>query len=150
MNCDRAHALLADYLGHEIEPADRNAFEQHLAACPACRTEAETLAGALQTLRQLPLPAAAADLAASGDGPQPIYPSWARWHRPLAYAAILLIGIGIGWFVRPQPAPGPNLPTAPDRTLPAPASRAEHRWPENRFFRNAVALSSAFSRYTSE
>ncbi|MCH7813088.1 MAG: zf-HC2 domain-containing protein [Planctomycetes bacterium] len=150
MNCDRAHALLTDYLGDEIDPADRKLFDEHLAACPACRTEAETLADALQSLRQLPPPAAAAGLAASGDRQRPIYPSWARWYRPLAYAAMLLIGIGIGWFVRPDPAPAPNLPTAPDRTMPAPASRAEHRWPENRFFRNAVALSSAFSRYTSD
>ncbi|MCP4251630.1 MAG: hypothetical protein GY778_31720 [bacterium] len=150
MNCDRAQGLLPDYLGDEIDPADRQQFDEHLAACPACREEAESLGAALQTLRQLPPPAVAADVVADPGRRQLIYPMRARWYRPLAYAAMLVIGVGIGWFVRPNPAPAPDLRAVPSITTPAPAPRGERQWPENRFFRNAVALSSAFTRYASE
>ncbi len=152
MNCDRAWELLVDYLGEELEPADRRAFEEHLAQCDQCRIEAESLQDALQALRQLP-PLSPAGLEADGrfPGPEPrtARPLHRQLGRPLALAATLLIGIGIGWFARlpdtaPLPDSGQIRQTQPG--WPRDQRISEHDLIPSPFMRNALAFSTAFSR----
>jgi anti-sigma factor (TIGR02949 family) len=41
IDCEAALQRLADYLNRELEPADRDAFEQHVSLCRACFSRAE-------------------------------------------------------------------------------------------------------------
>ena len=148
MNCDRTHQMLADYLGDELDAADREAFEQHLAGCHNCRAEAESLQAAVRALRQLPPPPSAA-------APQPppaVQTAVLRLQhhrlRPLAYAATLLIGVGIGWFARPVP-PAHTPAPGPVSEPPLAVASSEQQVLTGKlspFVRNAIALSTAFSR----
>ena len=56
MNCEDFQMLLADALGGELSDADRPAFEVHIAACPRCRAEYESMSGAVRSLQALPEP----------------------------------------------------------------------------------------------
>ncbi len=60
MNCSVASAQRHAYVDAELAPAERVAFEAHLAACPACRAEVEGLRALLAAAAALP---AAAPLA---------------------------------------------------------------------------------------
>ncbi|MFQ5423689.1 MAG: anti-sigma factor family protein [Phycisphaerae bacterium] len=56
MNCHEFEHWMADILGGELSAQDRAAFDDHLAACQACRTEYESAAATVRTLRSLPPP----------------------------------------------------------------------------------------------
>ena len=56
MNCEDFEILMADALGDELSPADRPAFEVHLAECATCREEFDSNQKALGTMRALPGP----------------------------------------------------------------------------------------------
>lgn len=56
MNCQEFEILMADALGDELSPADRPAFEAHLAQCARCREEYESAGRAVETMRTLPGP----------------------------------------------------------------------------------------------
>lgn len=47
---DRRDDVLISYLYDEIDPVLRDAFERHLPACPACRTELDALGGVREGL----------------------------------------------------------------------------------------------------
>lgn len=70
-----------------------------------------------------------------------------KWWRALAYAAVLLIGTGIGWIARPAENAPPQIeePPAVQPGLPG-YDRAPESMPPSRFVRNALALSSASTR----
>jgi len=146
MDCEQIQEKLADYLGQEMEPAERMAFEEHLAGCRRCGDEVGALRDTIRSLRELaPLPQAvpAAPLLASGrGGPAPGTRHYLR--RSLAYAAVLLIGVGVGWSARPAAPsqPPPEAGTAPT-AQPAPI---RERIRSDAFLRNALALSTALSR----
>lgn len=148
MNCDRIHQMLADYLGNELDTADCEAFEQHLAGCHNCRAEAESLQAAVRALRQLTPPPSAATLQPPPAVGTPVLRLQRYLFRPLAYAATLLIGVGIGWSARPAPpahVPAPELASRP----PAATASIEEQVVTGKlspFVRNAIALSTAFSR----
>ena len=94
MQCNEMQDLLADYLGGGLDPPRREACEAHLKECPACRGEVASLTDTLNVLRRLEAPSAA--------------PRRSRWRRialfhPLGYAATLLIGLGLGWSLKPAP-----------------------------------------------
>jgi hypothetical protein len=104
----------------------------------------ESLQAAVRALRELG-PAPATPVSSTPRQPKPTvrFDPMRYVLRPLAYAAILLIGIGIGWFVKPAPESiGPKVVAEP----PAQADPIETRLKSDRFVRNAIALSTAFSQ----
>jgi hypothetical protein len=94
----RDDAIVA-YVYGDIEPAERERFETHLAACPACRTEIEELGVVRQQLARWSPPEPARALSFS---PPPVprrsswdllgdIPAWAQ-----VAAALLVLGISAG------------------------------------------------------
>lgn len=143
MLCQQAREILADYLGDELSEADRGVFERHLAECEHCRAEVVSLQTAVRSLQSLrPAPSTPiTPMARSRRGR--LRPIW----QPMAYAAILLIGVGIGWFARPGVSrnaitQAPPSWSANDATL----NRPDRNITEDGFVRNALALSNAFTR----
>lgn len=53
MSCEQLSELLPDYWAGRLTDADRQALEAHLADCPACRAEAESLTSTWQALGAL-------------------------------------------------------------------------------------------------
>jgi anti-sigma factor RsiW len=150
MECKQAQEVLADYLGDELDRSGRVAFESHLAICPQCRREAESLQSTLRRLEQLPGP-----LAMMPDGSGTSLPTWKRRTslrrrsvaRILTYAATLAIGVGIGWFGRSKPSSAGQafrggLPET-GRDIVSTVGKGQVADP---FLRNAVALSAALSQ----
>ena len=90
MNCKQIDELLADYLGNELHADQRLAVESHLADCPTCRAEVASLSDTLAVLARLEAPVATAPAAQRS----------LRRFQPLAYAATLLIGLGLGWWIK--------------------------------------------------
>ncbi len=148
MNCERTRDMLADYLGEELAPAERQAFDSHLSACERCRSDVDSLQAAVCALRQLDPPPT--PLAAPQPAPRrPVASIWPGGaFQPLAYAAMLLIGVGIGWIARPAPEnPSPGGSTGPDTPAVVDTTRQQSRPNRlNPLVRNAIALSTAFSR----
>ena len=147
MDHERFKNMLADYLGDELSPEDRRSFEEHLARSDADRAEVESLRAVLNSLRQLPPP----PMLYSGgpaSAPQSVRPTHTRLVRyvvrPLSYAAILLIGIGVGWFAKPTSTTTP-VQHEPTTTVVLGSHRT--RAP-SLFIRNVAALSSAFTQPT--
>jgi anti-sigma factor RsiW len=54
MPCRELVELVTDYLENRLSPADRTRFEQHLAACDACRAYMEQFRQTIDTLGKLP------------------------------------------------------------------------------------------------
>ena len=54
MPCQELVELVSDYLEDRLSPDDRLRFEQHLAACDACRTYMEQFRQTIRTLGKLP------------------------------------------------------------------------------------------------
>ena len=94
MNCEQISDHLADYVGCELDPRQRLAFESHLEQCAACSVEVSSLQETVVTLERLEAP------------PVPAASSRIGRFQPFAYAAMLIIGLGIGWSVKPA-APSP-------------------------------------------
>lgn len=109
MNCNYIEQQLADYLGGELEASAVEAFDSHLAVCETCRREVVSLGDTLNALNQL-------------EPPPPGVSIHTRRRigklQPLAYAATLLIGLGIGWWIRPVDARTPSIVTRPVSTEP--------------------------------
>lgn len=150
MECKHVQEMLADYLGEELNSSCRVAFESHLATCPQCQREVESLQTTLGCLEQLAgPPAMMADSSdTSPSGRQRRIPALRRYAlRSLAYAATLAIGVGIGWFAKPPISDS-------GKTLEPPSLKIVYSFvPEipkdhvpNQLIRNAMAFSSAFSQ----
>ena len=150
MNCNQVQDMLADYLGEELATADRRTLEDHLAECERCAAQVESLQAAIRALRQLGPPPAHAVPHPPPAARTPVLRLQRYLFRPFAYAAMLMIGVGIGWSARPAP-PAPTLAPTPGAKSPlvAPAIEEQVR-PDNLspFVRNAYALSRAFSQPT--
>ena len=110
IDCKQFEQLLADALGDELSDADRALFDAHLTDCGACRSEYQSLAGAIETVQtRLTLPDA---LAVSADSAQ------ASRYRPASgwaitrYAAAIAFAFLAGYLLRgtnpPAPAPDSN------------------------------------------
>lgn len=130
MNRDPQDPRLADYLGHEMNPAERARFEQELAADPALGAEVAALRDTLDVLHRLDSPNTA-----------PVAPSaGGSWRAPLRlatvlrYAAALALSFGLGYAVRdatPPHAPTPE-PTPAAQIEVQPARHPTREW-ETRF-----------------
>jgi anti-sigma factor RsiW len=150
MECKHVQEILADYLGDELNSSCRVAFESHLAICPQCRREAESLQTTMRCLEQLAVPpvtmADSSDTLLSGRKRR-IAVLRRYVLRPLAYAATLAIGVGIGWF-------GKTLLSDSGKVFEPPLPKTGYYFfseiPKgqvpNQLVRNAVALSAAFSQ----
>lgn len=63
LNCDDVRERLADFAAGDLDPADRAALAQHLAACPGCARAANRTAAILEVARGVEAPALSADFA---------------------------------------------------------------------------------------
>ncbi len=151
MNCERISEHLADYIGCELDPQQRLAFDAHLQQCETCRAETQSLEETIATLHRLETPLAPT----AGTSPPPLRLGALQ---PLAYAAVLFIGLGIGWWIKPSDATTAASVDRPAiREVQERPSRVHHGWldaavargSEDRkaspFARNAVRLVRAIS-----
>ncbi len=146
MNCSVASAQRHAYVDGELAPAERLAFETHLAGCATCRAEIDALRGLLAGARALPVTADPArdlwagirsqldahrsELAALPPPPIPF-----RWFAPFAVAAAAALLVVLGepaapslrsaWSVSAV-AGTPRLDTVPLRhAVPTPLRRGQ-------------------------
>jgi anti-sigma factor RsiW len=144
MLCEQARQILADYMGDELGRDQRAIFEQHLAECESCSAEVASLQDAIRSLRTLqPAPATGMPLG-NPAGRRSRMRAW----QPLAYAATLLLGAGIGWWARPSAVQQQYgvMQEAPVVVQPGGSGRSQRELADDNFVRNALALSSAFTR----
>lgn len=125
MNCRELQEWLADYLGDELDETQRQEAERHLASCPACRTEVESLRqtqSELDRLDTIPLDAAVertARLKVVRTRPALVRLVAAT----LRAAALLILGVFIGWYA----APGAPSAVPVDRAQPETVTRTPVR-----------------------
>ncbi len=127
MNCRDIESMLADYLGDELDASDRARFEAHLASCAHCSVEVKDLQRTQTALQDLPgvSPADAARRTSALE-----IRRRAGWTERillagLRYAAILIIGAGVGWQLKPVPAQRVGNGREPQRIPVRLASRAD-------------------------
>lgn len=138
MTCSRVRDNLALYVGGDlVSTAEVREMESHLAECPACREEAETLRRSLAALRvsavtEDMLPASDPDYwhevesklrerALGVDQLRLGRPGWRTVPAMLAQAALVLVVAGLfAWALSrqdvPQRTPAPTLAKAPVET----------------------------------
>jgi anti-sigma factor RsiW len=129
MKCDRARGLLSAALDGELEPAESEALDRHLAGCPACAAERDRLSAVRTAFRALTPAAPPCDLAGAvmeriraGEAGEPGRPAPApvpaslrrRAARLAAALALLTAGLGAAWLARVPEAPA-SPATAPAR-----------------------------------
>lgn len=114
MTNEQFNDLLADWLGDELSPDDRTAFERELAANPLRRAEAQRLREAQDLVRALARPQ-----------PQLRQPHPAMLRvvaAALRYAAVIALAFAGGYMARGPDAPA-TQPAAP-RVVEQPPARA--------------------------
>jgi hypothetical protein len=152
ISCRKCKDLMIEALYGELGPADRDAFNAHLGACPDCASEYSVMGATLRIMdrrrrpdpgqkfwdgywdslearldREAALPAKRETLTARASRLFALVPSWS--YRAAAGAALVLIGILIGRAVFPPQGKSSPLPSAggPSTALPVssdPAIRA--------------------------
>src|SRR5690349_20039923 len=118
MDCEQALALISAQIDREIDPADRERLELHLADCPACRATADAFALQDEELRQTFAPRRAAATATAervasrlGAAPRPglrFVPRRTRSRVALmlgAVAAAACVAVAVRWWPRPPSSP---------------------------------------------
>ena len=123
MNCNNIKNLLADYLGDELESTQRVEFELHVSTCASCRVEVTGLQQVQSALTDAPdISIEQADqhsrcLEIRRRRAWPMRTMFAG----LRYAAMLALGVGLGWQLKPaaeQPiAADPRMDTLPVQTV---------------------------------
>ncbi len=156
MNCNDIKDLLADYLGDELESAERTQFESHLSTCAPCRAEVAELRQVQSELQDAP------DISIEqADQRSRCLEIRRRRAWPmrtvfvgLRYAAMLALGLGLGWQLKPaaeQPiAADPGTDSPPIQTAATndvhPAwieAAAKSNAGQSSFARSLAALSTA-------
>jgi hypothetical protein len=102
--------LLHAYLDGELTPVERARVDEHLAGCLACRTRRDEERQLIEQASKL------LGFALPADRPAPPLSALARprprrfWHvrMPLAWAATIVLAIGLGWKLSEQLAPAQN------------------------------------------
>jgi hypothetical protein len=136
MSCEQFHGALSEFVDGRIDRAARDATEQHLTRCPACRTLVADLRAIRQTASSLdrlappervwPRIAAEIRTASTATGKTAAgafrATAWRRAWRPFALAATIVLAVAIGALYtrpgRPAPEPDPLKPGA----APGPAA----------------------------
>jgi anti-sigma factor RsiW len=105
MNCRELQEWLADYLGDELDETRRQEAERHLASCPACRAEVGSLRRTQSELERLDtVPLGVAVRRTGGLKVVRTRPPLLRFaSATLRAAALLAIGIFLGWYATPAP-----------------------------------------------
>ncbi len=123
MNCNNIKNLLADYLGDELESAERTQFESHLSTCASCRAEVAELREVQSVLQDAPdISIEQADQRSRclEIRRRPAWPMRTVF-AGLRYAAMLAFGVSLGWQLKPaaeQPiAADPRMDTLPVQTV---------------------------------
>lgn len=126
MNEKELEMLLADYLGNELDDAERRRFEEFLDANPQARAEVEALRRTLADVRCLEEETESRVAEWSGSR-ESCRAGW--FTTALRYAAVLAVGMGVGWLLKPaevgpgkhetvEPSPAPQVavtePVHPD------------------------------------
>jgi hypothetical protein len=89
------------YLDGELAPVERERVKGHLAACQGCRGRlAEEQAIIERAGRLLDLAAPATSAVAPPLHTLRRRPAWWQLRRPLAWAATVVLAVGLGWFLR--------------------------------------------------
>ena len=132
MNCEETKLILPEYLSESLNETEEIAFSSHLAGCDACRAETERLGTLWRSLALLPGTYPEPDsavrerfyesLAAYRHGMESARPGWkdklaALWPRQTAWQmgigfAMLVIGLGVGYAVRPAGSANSNSEVA--------------------------------------
>ena len=119
--------LLHAYLDGELTPVERARVDEHLAGCLACRTRLDEERQLIERASKLLGFAMPADRAA------PPFSALARprprrfWHvrMPLAWAATVVLAVGLGWTLAVQMMPGRRAP----ETLGGPIAERQSQSP---------------------
>ncbi len=119
MNRDELKAMLADYLGDELDVERKNEFEAALADDPEFNAEVKGLQDTLQTLRTLDEPRSMPTVAPRADRLLKVPGLW-------RYAAVVAFAFVGGYFAR-----GPAIQiatTTPEIAKQQPASDPSDEW----------------------
>jgi RNA polymerase sigma factor (sigma-70 family) len=122
MECEQYQDLFTDYMNKQLLAADKAAFEQHLAGCPACAEELQALQQVWNAMEEVTVPEPSADMSHRFNAMLANYKAsvteevsvwdklkeqweqlWAwqpRW--PMAYnIAVMVVGLAAGlWFLK--------------------------------------------------
>ncbi len=107
VNCRTIHSNFDDRLDGRLAAADQQAFEAHLAQCPACRAQWQAYAAAWQTLSQHRAPEPSfgfveRTLRRLEEPEERLASAWwrplvSRWATVASLVLVLGIGSWIGW-----------------------------------------------------
>lgn len=120
--CREWEVLLARHLHGELLRQDREALENHLAACPECRSVHRDVSSIDRMLRESPgkivEPPAHLHARILANLPEDLPPLWGRWGRwafGLGTAAVALVAVflGIGRWNAPEPGRVASVPAPP-------------------------------------
>jgi hypothetical protein len=131
MTCDETRQQLAEYVSGTMPEVDRVRIASHLADCPACRHECESLRGVCRLIDHSPAPTVQVDVTALYEQIAQRERSRARrWRRTalataLAAGVLLLLGLIplLRWLNAPAPRVDPPVivrqvaPSANDERL---------------------------------
>lgn len=124
MQCGVFQDKLADWLGDELNPAERVEFEKHANQCAVCRKELEQLSHAARAVHML-RPSEAAVAAGVGRVALPVAATPRRWSVAAAllrYAAVIAFAFVAGFVSRG--APPTETAARPSLTATTPAAAA--------------------------
>ncbi|HEY6808378.1 MAG TPA: zf-HC2 domain-containing protein [Gemmatimonadales bacterium] len=136
------------YLDGELSPVERERLERHLADCAACRARRDEERALIERADALLARAAPPDRAAPplSELRRP-RPAWVL-RFPLAWAAMLVLAFGVGWYLRGGPSPDTLGPAAPLTLVPgADSARRDVAAPASQT-RNARRADRAEARVT--
>jgi hypothetical protein len=135
MTCHDIQDKFADYLTGSLDGEEREAVRSHISSCAACRTELEDLTAVWAKLGVLPVEQPSGELrhrfysmleeykngresSAEDARRAPLFSRWREWltfRRPAFAAsfsaALLLVGLGLGWTLSGGPASAGRLAT---------------------------------------
>lgn len=110
MSCTEHYELLMhQYLEEEMDAAERERFEAHMASCPPCLTHFQLLGSAIQNVMQTEWlkcpPGFTENLLAKLDAEHPLRRNWQPMvmkYSGIAAAAVLVFGLGFSLATRPS------------------------------------------------
>jgi hypothetical protein len=122
------------YLDGELTPVEVGQLESHLAGCAGCRArldEARALIERAARLLGVAVPPAPERPAPPLHQLRPSRPAWRRLRVPLAWAATIVLAVGLGWYAgtfagpKGEASPPALVATAPPATVPPARSRVD-------------------------